>query len=130
MCSQSEDTATNSCEATGAIAMCINCFPPPEEVLGNNPEPIPIGAGGTDISGALREPITKPARTHGYFTWSQTRGRMVHHPWLEAQNAQVKQRGQNPIWGHKLKPRSKQEVPWEVTKGYPPRKSLAEGGPT
>ena len=93
MCSQSEDTATNSHEAAGAIAMCINCLPPPAEVLGNNLEPTPIGAGGTNISGALREPITQPARTHGYFTWSQNKSRMVHHPWWEAQNAQVKQRG-------------------------------------
>ena len=73
MCSQSEDTATNSHEAAGAIAVCINCLPSPAEVLGNNLEPTPIGVGGTDISGALREPITKPARTHGYFTWSQNK---------------------------------------------------------
>ena len=96
--------------------MCINCLPPPAEVLGNNLEPTPIGVGGTDISGALRKPITQPARTHGYFTWSQ-RGKMVHHPWWKTQNAQVKQRGQNPIWGHKLKPRSKQEVPSQKKSG-------------
>ena len=68
MCSQSEDTATNSHEVAGAIAMCINHLPPPAEVLGNNLESTPIGAGGTHISGVLREPITQPARTHGYFT--------------------------------------------------------------
>ena len=73
MYSQSEDTATNSHEAPGATAMYINHLPPPAEVLGNNLEPTPIGAGGTDISGALREPITQPARTHGYFTWSQNK---------------------------------------------------------
>ena len=73
MCSQSEDTATNSLEVAGTIAMCINCLPPPAEVLGDNLEPMPIGAGGTNISGALREPMTLPARTHGYFTQSQNK---------------------------------------------------------
>ena len=34
MCSQTEDTANNSLEAAGAIAMCINCLPSPAEVLG------------------------------------------------------------------------------------------------
>ena len=71
--SQSEDTATNSLEAAGAIAMYINHLPPSEEVPGDNLELTPIGTGGTNISGALREPITQPARTHGYFTWSQNK---------------------------------------------------------
>ena len=73
MCSQSEDTATNSLEAAGAIATCINCLPTPAEVLGDNLEPTPIRTGVTDISGALREPIIQPARTHGYFTWYQNK---------------------------------------------------------
>ena len=73
MCSQSEDTATNSHEAAGAIAMCINHLPPPAEVLRNNLEPTPIGVGGTNVSGVCREPITQPARTHGYFIWSQNK---------------------------------------------------------
>ena len=66
MCSQSEDTATNSLETAVAIAICFNCLPPPAEVLGDNLDPTPIRAGGTNISGALREPMTQPASQH---TW-------------------------------------------------------------
>ena len=73
MCSQTEDTANNSLEAAGAIAMCINCLPPSAEVLGDNPALTLIRTGGTDISGVIREPITQPAMTHGYFTWSQNK---------------------------------------------------------
>ena len=73
MCSQTEDTANNSLEAAGAIAMCINHLPPSAEVLGDNLELTPIRAGGTNISGALREPMIQPARTHGYFTQSQNK---------------------------------------------------------
>ena len=73
ICSQTEDTANNSLEAAGAIAMCINCLPPPAEVLGDNLALTLIGAGGTHISGVIREPIIQPAMTHGYFTWSQNK---------------------------------------------------------
>ena len=73
MCSQTEDTTNNSLEAAGAIAMCINCLPPPAEVLGDNLALTIIGAGGTDIRGVIREPIIQPATTHGHFTWSQNR---------------------------------------------------------
>ena len=68
MCSQTEDTANNSLEAAGAMAMCINHLPPPAEVLGDNPALTLIGASGTDVSGVIREPIIQPATTHGYFT--------------------------------------------------------------
>ena len=73
MCSQTEDTANNSLEAAGAIAMCINHLLPAAEALGDNLAPTLIRAGGTDISGVIREPIIQPAMTHGYFTWSQNK---------------------------------------------------------
>ena len=90
MCSQSEDTATNSLEAAGAIAICINCLPPPAEVLGDNLEPTPIRAGDNDISGALKEPMTQPARTHGYFTWSQNKRHDNAPPMAGGPNAKIR----------------------------------------
>ena len=103
MCSQSEDTATNSHEAAGAIAMCINCLPPSAEVLGNNLEPTPNGVSGTNISGALREPMTQPARTHGYFIQSQNKRQDGAPPMVGGPKCPSEMKGPKPNPGSQNK---------------------------
>ena len=60
MCSQSGDTANNSLqlEATRGTVMHVNHLPTPLEVLRGNGPVILDGAGGTDISGVVRPPIS------------------------------------------------------------------------
>ena len=83
--------------------MCINCLPSPAEVLGNNLEPTPIEAGGTDISGALKEPITQPARTYGYFTWSQKKRQDGAPPMVGGPKCPSETKGPKPNPGSQTK---------------------------
>ena len=130
MCSQTEDTANNSLEAAGAIVMCINCLPPPAEVLGDNPALTLIGAGGTDISGVIREPIIQPAMTHGYFTWSQNKRHDNTPHMVEGLKCQSNTKGLKPYPGLPTKTKKQMEGALGGDKSVPPRRSLAEGGPT
>ena len=103
MCSQTEDTANNSLEAAGAIAMCINCLPPPAEVLGDNLALTLIRAGDTDIRGVIREPVIQPAMTCGYFTWSQNKRHDKTPHMAEDPKCQSNTKGPKPYPGLQTK---------------------------
>ena len=100
--------------------MCINHLPPPAEVLGDNLEPTPIGTGGTDISGALREPIIQPARTHGYFTWSQNKRHDNAPPMVGGPKCQSKMKGLKPNPGSQTHAKEQLEGVLGSDKVYPP----------
>ena len=120
MCNQTEDTANNSLDAAGAIAMCINCLPPPVEVLGDNLELTPIGAGGTNISGAFREPMIQPARTHGYFTQSQNKKHDNAPPMVGGPKCQSKTKGLKPHPGPQTYAKEQLEGALGSDKSAPP----------
>ena len=130
MCSQSEDTATNSLEAAGAMARCINCLPPSAEVVEDNLEPTPIRAGGTNISGALREPMTLPARTHGYFTWSQNKRHVNAPPMVGGPKCQNKMNGLKPNTGSQTDTKKPLEGALGSDKSVPSLNKSSRGWPT
>ena len=127
MCSQPEDAATNSLETAGAIAMCINCLPPPAEVLGDNLEPTPIEAGGTNISRALREPMTQPSRTHGYFTPSQNKRHDNAPPMVGGPKCQNKTKGLEPNTGSQTNAKKPPKAALGGDKGVPSLKKSGRG---
>ena len=107
--------------------MCINCLPPPAEVLGNNLEPTPIGAGDTDISGALREPITQPARTHGYFTWPQNKRHDGVPPMVGGPKCPSETKGQKPNPGSQTETKRQAEGALGGDKRVPSQKKSGRG---
>ena len=127
MCCQPEDATTNSLETAGAIAMCINHLPPPAVVLGDNLEPTPIRAGGTDISEVLREPMTQPARTHGYFTWSQNKRHDNATPMVGGPKCQNKMKGLKHNTGSQTNAKKPQKAALGGDKGVPSLKKSGRG---
>ena len=130
MCSQTEDTTNNSLEVAGAVAMGINYLPTPAEVLGDNPALMPIGAGGTDISGVIRVPIIQPTMTHGYFTWSQNKRHDNTPHMAEGLKCQSNTKGPKPSPESQTTAEKQMECALGGDKSVSPRKGLAEGGPT
>ena len=127
MCSQTEDTANNSLEAAGAIAMCIRCLPSPAEVLGENPALTLIGAGGTDINGVIREPIIQPATSHGYFTWSQNKRHGNTPHMAEGPKGQSNTKGLKPNPGSQTKAKKQTEGALGSDKSVPSQKKSGRG---
>ena len=127
MCSQTEDTANNSLEATGAIAMCINCLPPPAEVLGDNPALTLIRAGGIDISGVIREPIIQAAMTHGYFRQYQTKKHDNKPHMVEGPKCQSNTKGLKPNPGPQNKAKKQTEGALDSDKSVPSLKKSGRG---
>ena len=127
MCSQTEDTTNNSLEAAGAIAMCINCLPPPAEVLGDNLALTLIRASGTDISGVIREPIIQPAMTHGYFAWSQNKRHDNTPHMVEGPKCQGNTKGPKPNPGSQNKAKKQMEGALGSDKSVPSQKKSDRG---
>ena len=107
--------------------MCINHLPPSAEVLEYNLEPAPIGAGGTNISGALREPITQPARTHGYFTWSQNKRHDGAPPMAGGPKCPSKMKGQKPNPGSQTETKEQAEGALRGDKRVPSQRKSGRG---
>ena len=107
--------------------MCINHLPPPTEELGDNLELTPIGAGGTDISGALREPMIQPARTHGYFTVSQNKRHDNTPPVAGGPKCQTKMKGPKPNPGSQAHAKKQLEGALGGDRSVPSQKKSGRG---
>ena len=107
--------------------MCINHLPPAAEVLGDNPALTLIRAGGTDISGVIREPIIQPATTHGYFTRSQTKKHDNTPHMAEGLKCQCNSKGPKPNPGPQNKAKKQAEGALGGDKSVPSQKKSGRG---
>ena len=129
MCSQAGDTANNSLqlESTRGTVMCVNHLPLPVGVLGGIITFLLDGAGSTDNSVIVRPPTSKPAITHGYFTWSQNKRQDTAAKAIAGQKCSSDTPKPKPNTGSSNKAKKQMTAALDVDRGWT-NKTQVQGG--
>ena len=95
--------------------------------MGDNLALTLIEAGGTDISGVIREPIMQPAMTHTYFIWSQNKRHDNTPHMAEGPKCQSNTKGLKTNLGSQTKAKKQTEGALGGDKSVPSQKKSSRG---